>query len=118
MASKPNDTLDRWVGDILKQYDEIASLKGEHARCVQERKEVIDETYERAKADGFSKKALKKTIAIIIKAKKLHDEIEDLDDDAGGQVREYAQRLVDKHPELQGLPLFEQESLDEIGGKI
>jgi uncharacterized protein (UPF0335 family) len=73
--------LKRFVGEIEKHHDQIASYKGEHAQRVKSVQEMISDIYDRAKDSGIPKKQLKAVIRERDLLKKIEGLREDMEDE-------------------------------------
>ena len=73
--------LKRFVGEIEKHHDQIASYKGEHAQRVKSVQEMISDIYDRAKDAGVPKKQLKAVIRERDLLKKIEGLREDMEDE-------------------------------------
>lgn len=73
--------LKRFVGEIEKHHDQIASYKGEHAQRVGSVQEMISGIYDRAKDAGIPKKQLKAVIRERDLLKKIENLREDMEDE-------------------------------------
>lgn len=74
------EVLKRFVGEIERHHDQIASYKGEHAQRVKSVQEMISDVYDRAKDAGVPKKQLKAVIkerGLLKKIEGLRDDMED-----------------------------------------
>jgi hypothetical protein len=95
--------LKRFVGEIEKHHDQIASYKGEHAQRVKSVQEMISDVYDRAKDSGVPKRELK----AVIKERALLKKIEALREDMEEEQAETYDQIKHSLGMLSDLPLGE-----------
>lgn len=95
--------LKRFVGEIEKHHDQIASYKGEHAQRVKSVQEMISDVYDRAKDAGIGKKQLK----AVIRERDLTKKIEAIREDMEEEEAETFDQIKHALGMLSDLPLGE-----------
>ncbi len=82
--------LKRFVGDIERHHETIASYKGEHAQRVKGVQELITEVFDRAKDAGIPRKELKAVIKerrLLVQIENIREELEDDQQDTLDQIK-------------------------------
>lgn len=97
------EVLKRFVGEIERHHDQIASYKGEHAQRVKSVQEMISDIYDRAKDAGVGKKQLK----AVIKERGLLKRIDAIRDDMEDEQAETFDQIKFALGMLSDLPLGE-----------
>lgn len=95
--------LKRFVGEIERHHQTIASYKGEHAQRVKTILEQITDCFDRAKAAGIPKKELK----AVIRERKLLEQIEALREEMEPEQQETLDQIKHALGMLSDLPLGE-----------
>lgn len=81
-ATEPTNKFDsavlkQFVGDIMRHESDMASKRGEYMKFCRDRREMINQTIDRAAAAGVPRKELR----AVLKISKLERKIEDVRDD-------------------------------------
>lgn len=95
--------LKRFVGDIERHHETIASYKGEHAQRVKSVQEMISEVFDRAKDAGIPRKELK----AVIKERRLLAQIENIREELEDDQQETLDQIKHALGMLADLPLGE-----------
>lgn len=95
--------LKRFVTDIERHHETIASYKGEHAQRVKSVQELITEVFDRAKDAGIPRKELK----AVIKERRLLVQIENIREELEEDQQETLDQLKHALGMLSDLPLGE-----------
>lgn len=111
------DVLKRFVGEIERHHDQIASYKGEHAQRVKSVQEMISDIYDRARDAGVPKKQLK----AVIRERDMLKKIEALREDMEPEQAETFDQIKHALGMLADLPLGEvalarSEAIDSLTG--
>lgn len=93
--------LKRFVTDIERHHETIASYKGEHAQRVKSVQELITEVFDRAKDAGIPRKELK----AVIKERRLLVQIENIREDLEEDQQETLDQIKHALGMLSDLPL-------------
>lgn len=95
--------LKRFVSDIERHHETIASHKGEHAQRVKSVQELISEVFDRAKDSGIPRKELK----AVIKERRLLVQIENIREGLEDDQQETLDQIKHALGMLSDLPLGE-----------
>ncbi|HEV7258965.1 MAG TPA: hypothetical protein VGN82_14385 [Bosea sp. (in: a-proteobacteria)] len=95
--------LKRFVTDIERHHETIASYKGEHAQRVKSVQELITEVFDRAKDAGIPRKELK----TVIKERRLLVQIENLREELEEDQQETLDQIKHALGMISDLPLGE-----------
>lgn len=90
--------LKRFVGDIERHHETIASYKGEHAQRVKSVQEMISEVFDRAKDAGIPRKELKAVIKerrLLVQIENIREELEDDQQETLDQIKHALGMLAD-----------------------
>ncbi|MGO4672956.1 hypothetical protein AB4Z40_08660 [Bosea sp. 2YAB26] len=90
--------LQRFVTDIERHHDTIASYKGEHAQRVKSVQELIGEVFDRAKDAGIPRKELKAVIKerrLLVQIENLREELEEDQAETFDQIKHALGMLSD-----------------------
>ena len=82
--------LKRFVSDIERHHETIASYKGEHAQRVKGVQELITEVFDRAKDSGIPRKELKAVIKerrLLVQIENIREELEDDQQETLDQIK-------------------------------
>jgi uncharacterized protein (UPF0335 family) len=82
--------LKRFVSDIERHHETIASYKGEHAQRVKSVQELITEVFDRAKDAGVPRKELKAVIKerrLLVQIENLREELEEDQQETLDQIK-------------------------------
>lgn len=82
--------LKRFVSDIERHHETIASYKGEHAQRVKGVQELITEVLDRAKDSGIPRKELKAVIKerrLLVQIENIREELEDDQQETLDQIK-------------------------------
>lgn len=90
--------LKRFVSDIERHHETIASYKGEHAQRVKSVQELITEVFDRAKDSGIPRKELKAVIKerrLLVQIENLREELEDDQQETLDQIKHALGMIAD-----------------------
>lgn len=90
--------LKRFVTDIERHHETIASHKGEHAQRVKSVQELITEVFDRAKDAGIPRKELKAVIKerrLLVQIENLREELEEDQQETLDQIKHALGMLAD-----------------------
>lgn len=90
--------LKRFVTDIERHHETIASYKGEHAQRVKSVQELITEVFDRAKDAGIPRKELKAVIKerrLLVQIENLREELEEDQQETLDQIKHALGMLAD-----------------------
>lgn len=84
------EVLKRFVTDIERHHDTIASYKGEHAQRVKSIQELIGEVFDRAKDAGIPRRELKAVIKerrLLVQIENIREELEEDQQETLDQIK-------------------------------